>query len=187
MIRELIFKNRSYRRFFQEELIDYKDLIRWVDLARNSPSGRNLQPLKYKLIVDQDEAKEIFSHLQWAGYLKDWDGPMEGERPSAYIAMFLDKEISSVPHADHGIAMQAILLGATEDGYGGCIIASVDRKKLMDRWSLSENLELLCIIALGKPKENVVLVDAQDGEIHYYRDSKGNHHVPKRSLEDIIL
>jgi len=44
------------------------------------------------------------------------------------------------------------------------------------------------VIALGKPVETVVLEDLPtDGSIRYYRDAQQVHHVPKRSLQDLIV
>ncbi|MDP6647751.1 MAG: nitroreductase family protein, partial [Dehalococcoidales bacterium] len=82
MIRELILKNRSYRRFYQEVAIELETLRELVDLARLSASAANRQPLKYILSADPQKNALIFPHLSWAGYLKDWPGPSEGERSS---------------------------------------------------------------------------------------------------------
>jgi len=50
MIKELVYKNRSYRRFYQNEKITIKILEELVDLARHSACGGNFQsgPLKAK-------------------------------------------------------------------------------------------------------------------------------------------
>ncbi|MCK4418968.1 nitroreductase family protein, partial [Candidatus Aerophobetes bacterium] len=116
MIRDSIIKNRSYRRFYEEVSIKLETLRELVDLARLSSSAGNLQPLKYILSSDPQKNALIFPHLAWAGYLKDWSGPCEGERPSAYIIILGDKEITHSFGCDHGIAAQSILLGATEKG-----------------------------------------------------------------------
>lgn len=130
----------------------------------------------------------IFPHLKWAGALKDWDGPEEGEKPSAYIVMLGDTEISKNYWWDHGLAAQSILLAAVEEGYGGCMFGSVDRKNLAMDMELPERYEIIMVIALGKPVENVVMVPVeQDGSMKYYRDEEGNHYVPKRSLDEIVL
>ncbi|MHC4575416.1 MAG: nitroreductase family protein [Planctomycetota bacterium] len=188
MIRDLIVKNRSYRRFFQESSIDQQTLKELVDLARLSPSGANLQPLKYVLSCDPQKNAMIFPHLAWAGYLKDWPGPVEGERPSAYIIILADTEIRESVGCDHGIAAQSILLGATEKDLSGCIIASIDKQQLRNALDISPRYEILLVLALGKPKETVVIETVgPDGSIKYWRDSNGIHHVPKRSLDDIII
>jgi nitroreductase len=188
MIRDLVIKNRSYRRFYQEVQIERETLRELVDLARLSASAANLQPLKYILSNEPEKNALIFSCLRWAGYLKDWRGPAEGERPSAYIIILGDTSISPGFLCDHGIAAQSILLGATEKGLGGCMLAAVQRTKLKKLLKIPEHYEILLVLALGKPKEKVVLEKlGPDGDIKYWRDKDEVHHVPKRALEDIIV
>ncbi len=188
MLKDLILQNRSYRRFHQEVPISLDDLKELVDLARQSASAANRQPLKYFLSYQSEMNARIFPCLAWAGYLKDWGGPKEGEKPAAYIIMLGDKTITLAFGCDHGIAAQSILLGATEKGLGGCIIGSVRRIELSQELHIPEQYEILNVIALGKPKEQVVIeAVGEDGDIKYWRDEQGIHHVPKRSLEEIIL
>lgn len=187
MFKDLILKNRSYRRFFQTEKIAVKQLLEWVDLARNSASARNAQPLKYLLCADESMNASVFETLGWAGHLTSWPGPDEGERPSAYIIMLSDTAIPGNYLCDDGIATQSILLGAVEAGFGGCIIYSVNRKRLREILNLEEQYEIIQVLALGKPKETVVLDEMKDGEVKYWRDEAQVHHVPKRSLDEIII
>lgn len=188
MLRDLILKTRTYRRFFEDEPVSRQTLTELVDLARLSASASNLQPLKYVLSCDMQLNAEIFPCLAWAGYLKDWPGPGEGERPSAYVIMLGDTSISKSFGCDQGIAAQSILLGASEKGFGGCIIASVQKQTLRGILNISEHLEILLVIALGKPKEKVVVENVPpSGEIRYWRDNEATHHVPKRSLDEIII
>jgi nitroreductase len=188
MIRDLVLKNRSYRRFYQDVPVSLETLRELVNLARLSASTANRQPLKYLLSCDPQRNAAIFAQLGWAGYLKDWPGPSEGERPSAYIVILGDKTIAQAFGCDHGIAAQSILLGATEVGLGGCIIGSIRKVPLSDALAIPAEYEILLVIALGKPKETVVLeAVGPDGEIKYWRDEQAIHHVPKRSLNDIIV
>ncbi len=188
MIRDLIIKSRSYRRFHQEVAIEPETLRKLVDLARLSPSAGNLQPLKYILACEPKKNALIFPHLAWAGYLKDWPGPSEGERPSAYIIILGDREVSRSIDCDHGIAAQSILLGATEKGLGGCIIGSIQRKGLQKALAIPARYEILLVLALGKPREMVVIETVgATGDIKYWRDSDDVHHVPKQSLDEIIM
>jgi nitroreductase len=188
MIKDLVVRNRTYRRFDQSFAVGMDTLKDLVDLARLSGSAGNKQPLKYILSCDPLKNALIFEQLAWAGYLKDWPGPVEGERPSAYILMLGDKEISPSFDFDNGIAAQSILLGAVEKGLGGCMIASIQRPKLREKFNIPDRYEILLVIALGKPVETVVLETVKtDGDVKYWRDSEGRHYVPKRSLDDIIL
>ncbi len=188
MLEELIRKNRSYRRFQQDVPLRVETLRALVNLARLSASGANLQPLKYILSCDPAMNARIFPHTRWAGYLKDWDGPAEGERPAAYIIILGDTEIRRSFGCDHGIAAQSIMLGAAERGFGGCMLGAIDREELRQTLDVPKRYEILLVLALGKPAETVVLeeADAESG-IEYYRDENDVHHVPKRSLEELIL
>ena len=187
-IKEIVYKNRSYRRFYQEKSISESDLLSLVDLARMSPSGRNLQPLKYYIINDAETCAQLFPLLAWAGYLKDWAGPEEGERPSGYIVMVEDSAISTESALDQGIAAQSIMLGATEMGLGGCIIASLKRTEVIHLLRLGETLKPVLVLALGVPKE-IVMVEPMglNGDVKYWHDEHLGHHVPKRSLSEIVL
>ena len=188
MIKDLVKKNRSYRRFYQEVPITFEILKELVDLARLSASGMNAQPLKYIVSCELEKNALVFKHLGWAAYLKDWHGPSEGERPSGYIIILGDTEVSRNFYCDHGIAAQSILLGATEKGLGGCMIATIKKEELRKSFGISPRYEILLVIALGKPKETVVIeAVGPSGDTKYWRDSQRVHHVPKRTLDDIII
>ncbi|MFZ5515224.1 MAG: nitroreductase family protein [Candidatus Zhuqueibacterota bacterium] len=188
MLKELIRKNRSYRRFDESHAIELATLRDLVDLARLAPSGANMQPLKYMLSNEPQKNALIFETLAWAGYLKDWPGPVAGERPAAYIIVLQDERIKQEVVIDHGFAVQNILLGAVEQGLGGCVIASVQREVLRKSLQIPDSLRILLVIALGRPVETVVIDDAEPGQsIQYWREADGVHHVPKRRLDHIIM
>ena len=188
MLKDLVYKNRSYRRFDQSYNITIETLRELIDLARHSASGNNLQPLKFILSCDADKNAKIFPHLGWAGYLKEWPGPAEGERPSAYIIILGDTEIREGFGVDHVIAAQSIMLGATEKGLGGCMIGSAKGEKISKTLNIPARYKVLLVLALGKPAEEVLIEDlGADGDIRYYRDDEDIHHVPKRTLAELII
>jgi nitroreductase len=188
MIRDMVIKNRSYRRFHQEVPVERETLKELVDLARLSASAANRQPLKYILCCEPEKNELIFPCLSWASYLKDWPGPAQGERPSAYIVVLGDTRISPSINCDHGIATQSIMLGATERGLGGCILGAIDRVKLRQSLNIPRHYDILLVLALGKPAETVTLETVgPDGDIKFWRDKDDVHHVPKRALDDIIV
>jgi len=186
-IEPLIRATRSCRRFRQTEAIAADTLRRLVDLARLGGSARNLQPLKFLTVNEAAKNAAIFPHLGWAGYLPEWPGPREGERPAAYIVCLLDTRITDSAECDLGIATQNILLGATELGLAGCRIGSISGK-LHSLLGLANHLKILLVIALGKPDEEVVLEEVgPNNDVRYWHDSTRGHHVPKRRLADILL
>jgi len=149
MLADLVLKTRSYRRFYEDAAISLETLRELVDLARLSASARNMQPLKYVLCCNRETNAAVFATLAWAGYLTDWPGPVEGERPSGYIVVLGDTALSQSFGVDHGIAMQSILLGATEKGLGGCMIGSIQRERLRAILRISEQYEILNVVALA--------------------------------------
>jgi nitroreductase len=142
-LKDLILKTRSNRRFDESYQINSGILENLVDLARLSASGGNRQPLKYLLYNTQGECERIFPYLAWAGYLEDWPGPDKGEWPTAYIIILGDKSITETFGVDHGIAAQSIMLGATEAGFGGCIIGSIKRDELSDELKIPDKYDTL--------------------------------------------
>jgi nitroreductase len=189
MISGLVEKNRSYRKFHEDAEVSQETLRSLVNLARLSGCGMNMQSLRYMLITVKADREKVYPYIKWAAFLKDWGGPKEGQRPSAFILLLKDTGKNSfVVQTDMGIACQSILLGAVEKGLGGCIIGALDKDKLKDAFSIREDLELQYAIAIGKPDQNVIIDDIELGQdTKYWADKDGNHHVPKIRLEDIII
>ncbi|MUM78351.1 nitroreductase [Pseudodesulfovibrio sp. F-1] len=186
--KELVAASRTRRIFDESRPVGCRALEGLVDLARLTPSGRNLQPLKYVVVADGGLCDAMFPLLGWAGYFKDWPGPGPGERPTGYIVILLDRTIADSPGCDHGIAAQTIMLGAADMALGGCIIGTVNRSKLMKLLGLAETFEILLVLALGVPAEEVAVEPLPpDGKIEYWRGTDGRHHVPKRSLDELIV
>lgn len=189
-LKELLVRNRTYRIFNESVSIDRSVLIKLVELCRFTASGRNAQPLKYRLVTDKEECEALFPLLVWAGYYKDWDGPARGQRPSAYLVQCLDTHYGPNCLCDDGLQLEAITLGAATMGLGSCIIKSFKINGLKDALSLPKGIEPRYVVALGQPAENVV-IEQMDGtkeaDYKYYRTEDGTHHVPKRPLEELII
>lgn len=186
-LKDLVFKNRSYRRFDESYRVDAVLLESFIDLARLSSSGANRQPLKYLIYNEKNDCERLFPYLAWAGYLREWPGPEKGERPSAYIVILGDKSITENFGIDHGIAAQSIMLGATEAGLGGCMIQSISRDEMRNDLGIPDRFEILLVLAIGKTVEKVVIEELKGGDVKYWRDQDKTHHVPKRNLKDLIL
>ncbi len=187
VLKYLLEKNRSFRRFYQDVKIPRKELEEIVGLVRWCPSGRNAQPLRYAIIDTEEECARIFPFLAWAGYLTDWAGPEEGERPAAYLVQLLDTRVVESCLCDDGIQVQTIMLGVAEKGYGGCIIKAFKNEMLREVLALPEYMKILYVLALGKPKEQVMIEEMQGEDYKYWRDADGIHHVPKRKEKELIF
>lgn len=186
-LRQLLQQDRSIRRFRQTP-IGRDTLLSLVELTRFCASGRNLQPLRYRLVTEPDECAGVYPALTWAGYYKDWDGPEEGRRPMAYLVQCLDTDLTEKLLCDDGLHLQTITLGATALGIGCCIIKAFNAPLLSEVLKLPGNMTPLYVLALGYPDEKAIVTDLPaDGSIIYYRDEAENQCVPKRSLESLII
>lgn len=190
ILKDLLEADRSIRRYDETAEIELEDLKKLIGLTRFCASGRNLQPLKYRIVNSKNECERIFPYLKWAGYLNDWDGPEKGERPTAYLIQCLDTSLTKNYLCDDGLQLQAITLGATAMGLGCCIIKSFNAVKICELLCIPEGLQPLYIVSVGKPVEKVEIVDmtkAGEEGVKYYRTPDKVHHVPKRRLEELII
>ncbi len=192
MIADWVGRTRTVRRFQEERVLDLARLHQWVDLARLGGSARNGQVLKYMVVTAEALRHKLFPLLGWAGYLTDWPGPAAGERPSAYIVCLLDTELrkgaESEAYCDLGIATQNLLLGAAEQGVYGCRIAAFAHDPVHRLLQLENRFKVLLVVALGYPAESVVLEElGPQGDIRYWHDEHGVHHVPKRALAELLV
>ena len=188
ILESLIRKNRTCRRFDETVRIEPLQIKRWLNAIRYTASMRNAQPLKYIIVTDPAECNEITALQRWAAMLPDWDGPEEGERPTAYLIQLLDTDLAPAARFDEGLQLEALGLLASEAGYGMCIFHGYGKGDIARMYDLPTHLSINAVIALGRPKETIVLEEARNPEdVKYWRDAEGKHHVPKRPLEEIIV
>ncbi|MBR0443065.1 MAG: nitroreductase family protein [Clostridia bacterium] len=184
----LLKKNRSYRRF-GKTAVTREQLDTLISAASLTASAANLQQLRFVPVCKGDCAL-VFPHLRWAGYLPEWDGPVEDERPTGYIVVLCPKQSEGkyLVGVDVGIAAQSILLTATEMGLGGCMFAGIDRDALIPALGLDgKTWAVALVIALGEPCEQVCIVPVAEYNIKYYRDENGVHYVPKRTPQELTV
>ena len=189
-LKELILASRSYRSFDESTPISREMLVEWIDYARLSPSSRNLQMLKYRVVYTPKECSAVLPHTRWAARLTDCVLPPVGHAPVAYIVICADTSVSEEAarfQKDVGITAQAILLAATEAGFGGCMIGSFSADGVCKELSIPSHLLPQLVLGLGRPDETVCLMPpADDGSVTYYRED-GVHYVQKRELKDLIV
>lgn len=188
MLLDLLKKSRSIRSFQPADALSPSLLRELCDAARYAPAAMNLQPLKYRLVWEDQERARLLPLTRWAANL-GISLPPKGHEPSGYIVICHDTSIAPekpVFRIDVGIAAQTIMLTAAERGLGGCIIGSANAEEVAACLSLPAGLVPMLILALGVPDETVVLTEAVSG-VGYYRDESNIHHVPKRPLDEIVL
>lgn len=191
MLKELVIKNRSYRGFDENYNFTREQLERYIDLTRYTASSVNAQPLKYKIVYEKNEVEAVRPLTRWARALPDMVLPHPNMHATAFIIICQDTDISpnlARYQKDIGIVAQTITLAAVEDGLGGCMIGNFTPDEVKETLNLAENLTPMLIIALGKPAEEIVIKEIDNGEsTKYYRDENDIHYVPKRKLKDILI
>ena len=185
---QVVSEARTCRRFVQDTRISQDDLDWLLECASRTPCGRNAQVLRYVLVSSPEKCAELFAHTRWAGALKDWDGPVDGERPTAYIAMLSPKETTALMYMDVGIAAQTMQLAAHTRSIGCCMHASFTRPACMELLRVPEDMQISLILAFGIAKEERRLAPMPpSGEFAYWRDAQGVHYVPKRAMSELVL
>ncbi len=184
MFADLVRKARTYRRFDESDPIPVETLRGFVDIARIVPCGGNSQRLRYMIVSTPEDRATIFPMLAWAAALKDWPGPAEGERPTGYIVILSEANDGT----SLGIAAQTMQLAATEAGYGACMMGAIKRDEIKKAFNIPESMNVHLVMAIGRPAETVVIEPMPpDGKTAYWRSCDGVHHVPKRSLDDVLV
>lgn len=189
-LRRLMISNRTVRRFDGSRPVSPADLEKLVELVRYTPSGRNAQPLKYRIVTDAEERERVYPLLKWAGYFTEWDGPEPAERPAAYLVQCLDTDYGRDCLCDDGLQLEAITLGMHTLGLAGCIIKAFNHVAIAEELKLDSRLVPRYMLAIGYPVEEVRIEDmtgAKDADFKYYRTPDGVHHVPKRPLSELIV
>ncbi|MDI9469429.1 MAG: nitroreductase family protein [Bacillota bacterium] len=186
---KLVLDTRSVRRFKQEPVPGRELLESWVDIARQTPSAANRQPLRYLVVSGAEDCARLFPSLYWAAALKDWPGPAEDERPTGYVLVLRDQRLAKTREHDEGIVAYALQLAARADGFGSCMLGAIERKQIREEFGLPEWCEISLVLAFGAQGESIVLEDAETGVASpsYYRDAQSVHHVPKRRLKDVLI
>lgn len=185
--KDLVKKNRSYRRFDQSKVLSSETLTELVDCVRLVPSGGNTQSMRYRTVSDPKECQQVFETLAWAAQYKDWSGPKEGERPTGYIFLLREKSLSKMLHHDDGIAAATLTLYATSLGLGCCTMQNCQYNHAFKALGIDkEKYAFSCVIALGYPIEQVQLEEVKNDDTHYWREDQVQH-VPKRKLSEVLI
>ena len=183
---EIITSRRTIRKFKQQRISE-EVLMKLIDSARLAPSGANKQPLRYRIVAEAEQVKTIQESVKWAAMISPNGNPSEDEQPVAFIVLLVDTNVSKAGYElELGAAAQNIMLAAWSEGIGSCWLGNIDRKKIIETLNLPERYILNTVIALGYPLEEPLVENVNDS-LKYYKDGAGVLHVPKLSLEDVLV
>lgn len=183
----LLHKARSTRKFDPSYQPSREDVLGILRVAALLPSSRNRQALRFRAVLPPAEAgsgpdrrAEISKRIRLSGL-----PPQEGTEPQAYIVICNTLPDDRLTAMDAGIALEAMMLKASETGLSGCIVCN------MDADGIKEALELpfrpIAVLCLGKAAQSSFLKPVKAGENLNYYDRDGVHYVPKLQLEDLLI
>ena len=181
-----VITRRTIRRFKQKQ-IPAQILNKLINAGRLAPSAANLQPLEFILVNNKVLCAKVFPCLRWAGYVAPRGTPPENKRPTAYVAVLVNKS-KAVPKYmayDVAAACENIILTAWEEAIGACWMQAIDRPKLKRILKIPAGFRLDSIISLGY-RDEAPKVEKFKGSIKYWLDRKGRLHIPKRNIRGII-
>ena len=181
----LLQKNRSHRAYDTSFRVSEDQLKRIIAVNRLCPSARNQQVLRFRPVLE-DEADKVLPYIRMGAALPHLHLPEKGSEPMAFIVVCAQTEPDKYVYTDLGISLQSMLLQAVEIGLNGICIGAFDAAAL--RESLNLPYEPLMVLAVGRGKEDICLVDISQEQNHsYYRDEQGVHYVPKLHLDELII
>lgn len=183
---ETVKSRRTIRKFHQRELAS-DDILKIVDAARLAPFGANLQPLKYKIVTDEEDRKKLFPLIKYAGYLTDWNPEFE-QTPPAFIVVMNDTTLKPTDKSecDSGAAIMSMCLMAEELGIGSCWLGAIDRAGIKAALDIPDTLDVTYLLGLGYAAQEGDTFDMTDS-IKYFFDENENVHVPKRTLQEVLI
>ncbi len=185
---KLVREARTRRRYIHAHPVSREMVVALVDLARLGPSAMNAQPLRYRIVTEPGECDAVFQCTNWAKGLRTGPAPTPEERPPAWVLILSVEPAAFAPSVDVGIAAQTINLGANAAGLATCMLASIDRVRLAEVLAVPAGLKVELLMSVGKAGEAVAIEAlAAAAPTPYWRTPDQVHHVPKRSLEDILV
>lgn len=180
----IIRTRRSIRRFKQIE-IDLELLKQIVQDGSYAATASNKQPWEFIIVNDKNKREQIFENIYW---LAQAGKPKEQQKPTAYIIVLGNPQISECYIYDCSAAIQNILLSAWGYGVGSCWIGSINKDKLYEIFKIPKKLEIVAVVALGYPDENPSIEKIKKlskSPPTPYRKNK-TLVVPKYQIDDIL-
>lgn len=145
---EAIEKRKSIRSY-KPTPVTKETLKKVLEAARQAPSAGNIQPWRFIVVLDPKKRKKIAKGCRYGHFLD--------ESPVVIVGCG-DQKASPRWHAmDTCIAMQNLVLAATEEGLGTCWIGYFNEKTIREILKIPKRLNIVALLALGYPKEKLDL------------------------------
>ena len=157
-----VIKIRRSVRAYLDKPVETKLIEEIIEAARLSPSACNSQPWRFIVVTDKNIKNQITDKVLGGIFVPNsW-------AKTAPVIIAVCAELSFVPHTvtsklyfkrtqlhllDIGIAIEQLVLKATELGLGTCIIGWFNGRVLRKLLNIPKSIQTIALITLGYPEE----------------------------------
>jgi nitroreductase len=144
-IYDVIISRRSIRAY-KKEPIKEEDLRKILESARWAPSAGNRQPRHFVVVLDDQVKEKLVPACRGQRFIAN---------AACIIVGLADVETS--PRwaiVDTTIALEHIVLMATELGYGTCWIGAFDENEVKKILNIPDKYRVIALITIGVPAES---------------------------------
>ncbi|MEO0075389.1 MAG: nitroreductase family protein [candidate division WOR-3 bacterium] len=148
-----VIKNRKSIRKYKPNPIAEDILNRILEAGRLAPSAKNIQPWKFIVIKDQNIKEKLVSACRNQEFI--------AQAPIVICAVALEKIAwgkmggywSSYP-VDVAIALEHIILAATNEGLGTCWIGAFEENEVKHILAIPDDVKVIALTPLGYPDQD---------------------------------
>ncbi len=171
---EIIQKRHSVRSFIDKP-VGNEIILSIAEAARFSPSACNAQPWRFIAVTDKALVKDIVDNGLGGVVPNKWATSAPVIIVGCAVLNLLTHRIGEAVKDIHyhqidlGIAMEHIVLRATEMGLGTCWIGWFKAKKIKNILNIPKGWKIISLLALGYPNE------------------ESNPHTSRLNLDEILF
>lgn len=145
---EVLKKRRSIRKY-QNKPVEEEKINKVLEAARLAPSANNQQPCSF-IVVTKPEVRESLR----SAYKADWFV----QAPAVIVGCANPKEAwrrggEEYWKVDSAIAMENLILAATDLGLGTCWVAAFDENQIKKALNIPRDIRVVAMTPLGYPDE----------------------------------
>ncbi len=150
-----VIKTRKSIRAYKPDQVADDALERILEAGRIAPSAKNIQPWKFIVIKDQKIKNELVTACRNQTFI--------GQAPVVICAVALEKIAwgnmggywSSYP-VDITIALDHIILAATNEGLGTCWIGAYNEAEVKRILKIPEDVKVIALTPVGYPAQEPI-------------------------------
>ncbi|GAA0177433.1 nitroreductase family protein [Clostridium sediminicola] len=150
----VIEQRKSVKKFNGIKVKD-SSLDRMINAAMMSPSWKNLSSYKFIIVEDSNKKSKIADSIK-----NKTNEASNAINEAPILVVFVgNPELSETVEGkdmyllDAAIAMEHLVLAATEEGYGTCWMASFEENKVKEALDIPDEIRVIAMTPVGKPEE----------------------------------